>query len=234
MNANAKRTATLWKVFGVLGGGVIAVVAGVLIFGTPDGDGSTQVPAPSAEMAQETSTKLAAATAAQRICYGWRLDDGTTTISEGSNLGPSTPIDPVQCPQWVEVQASVTYTDASSELEDYASVTIASAGLNGPEPQTSTLDRFGLGNKAFIDEPDWAVCQAALALPLLTAESADAKPVPTSAATGAPADLPGAGNDFWRDRYAYVVAAAALLAIAVLVLLIGWFDRRHQRATVRR
>ncbi|GAA4677104.1 hypothetical protein [Phytohabitans rumicis] len=228
--ANTKRTAKLWKVFGLLGAVVVLVVGLLLIDPPSEGDDSTEIPVPSAEMAQETSRKLAAATAAQGVCYGWQLADFGTPISEGSNLGPTTPIDPAQCPQWVEVQASVTYWSSSSEMADYASVTVTSSGGG---LSTSTLDRFGLTEKMFIDEPDWAICQAALALPLLMAESGAAKAVPTPAITGTTAALPAAGNDFWRDRYSFVVGTAMLVALALIFFLIGWFDRRHQRATVQ-
>jgi hypothetical protein len=228
MTTPAKRIAQRLKVFGFFGVAAAGVVAWLVIAPPSFGD-STLVPAPDAGMATATADQLAKATAAQGVCYGWRLDGPISGNTDGSNLGPGVVVesDPTRCARWVEVRADVTWTSSSSEASDTAFVTIASAGV--PAPPASRLDRFGLDTSAFIDEPDWAICQAALALPLLLAESGAVPPAPAPTAAAAAEPAPRAGSDFWRDRWPFVVGAAILLALAVLAILIGWFERKHQR-----
>ncbi|MFC0527542.1 hypothetical protein [Phytohabitans kaempferiae] len=238
MSTAAKRIATRLKVLGLLGV-VVLVVAAWLIFRPPSFDNATVVPVPTGEMNAATVAQLARASEAQGVCYGWRLGTGyswgTGGANVGSNLGATVAVDsdPVRCPRWVEVRANVRWTSSSSESPDSATVTIASSGVTAPT--VSQLARFGLDNSAFVDEPDWAVCQAALALPLLVAErgAVPAVPVATSGAT-APGPAPDAGSDFWRDRWTYIAGAAALLALGVLAIGIGWFEHKHERTRARR
>lgn len=232
MSDTAKRVATRLKVFGFSTVTVIALVAGVVLI--PSDGGGTIVPAPSSEMRAETTASLARASAAQGICYGWRLSsEDQTTVSRGSNLGPDAAVDsdPERCPRWIQVEAWVLYTAADSEVSDAAITRITMSGVT--TPLTGDLDRFGLTTDAFIDAPDRAICQAALVLPLLAAESGNAPPVPTAppttAPTTTPAALPDAGSDFWRDRWAHVLGGSFLLLVAALVIAIGWFERQHER-----
>jgi hypothetical protein len=230
MSTGAKRVATTLKVLGAVV--VAAACVGTWILGGKPSffDNSTAVPAPDAQMSAETAAQLARASAAQGVCYGWRLAS-RSTISRGSNLGAGVAVDsdPTRCAKWVEVQASVQWTDPSSEAPDSADVTIVGSGVAAPP--ASRLDRFGLTNAVFVDKPDWAICQAALALPLLAAEGGAVPPAPAGVASGAgaPGDLPGAGSDFWRDRWPYVIGGTLLLALAAVTIGIGWFERKHER-----
>lgn len=236
MAGTAKRVATRLKVFGFAAVGVIALVA-LLIISPPGGDDSAVVPAPDAQMRAQTAASLARAGEAQGVCYGWHLISEGRTVSRGSNLGPDTAVDSDfdRCPRWIQVEATVWYTAASSEASDGAYSRITSSGVAAPP--VSRLDRFGLTADAFIDEPDRAVCQAALVLPLLAAESGSVPPAPTTPTDPPPTDtdtamptaLPDAGSDFWRDRWAPVLGGAFLLLIAALTVAIGWFERQHQR-----
>lgn len=229
MTTPAKRVARRLKLFGFLGAVVVGVAIWLIVAPPSFDSSSTTVPAPDAEMAGATSEQLAKATAAQGVCYGWRLESYGRETSVGSNLGAGVPVvsDPTRCARWVEVRADVTWTSSSSEAPDSAFVTIASSGV--PEPPAGALDRFGLDDGAFIDEPDWAVCQAALALPLLAAETGSVPPAPATTAGAAAGPPPDAGSDFWRDRWGYVLGAAVLLALAALTIVIGWFERKHER-----
>ncbi|BCB90257.1 hypothetical protein [Phytohabitans suffuscus] len=226
MTTPAKRVARWLKVAGFLGFAAVGVVVW-LVVAPPSFDSGTVVPAPDAEMAVATSDQLARAASAQGVCYGWRLESYSTGTSVGSNLGSGVAIDPSRCPKWVEVRADVMWTSSSSEAADSATVTIASSGV--PAPPSSRLDRFGLTGSAFVDEPDWAICQAALALPLLVAESGAVPPAPAVTAGAAAGPAPDAGSDFWRDRWPYVLGAAILLALGALIVVIGWFERKHER-----
>lgn len=249
MSGGAKRVAGRLKLFGFAAVGLVVVVAW-LVIDPPETDDSVTVAAPDARMSAETVAQLARASTVQGVCYGWQLTDGGSTVSEGSNLGPGTAVDsdPARCPRWVKVHASVWYTSASSEASDSASAGISAAGVTAP--LETQLNRFGLGTGAFIDEPGWAICQAALMLPLLMAESGTVPPVPgtvgaapasgatqagaatpTAAVAGPgsqPAALPAAGSDFWRDRWGYLLGGVFLLLVAALVTTIGWFERKHQ------
>jgi hypothetical protein len=214
------------------------IVATMVFFTlTGDNDGSTVVPAPEPAARTETVARLAQASAAQNICYGWRLQSSQGLVSAGSNLGDGATVDgdPVRCPTWIEIQAWVRYTDESSESPDTAAVGVAhSAGIAAPSGRL--LERFGLDDNAFIDDPAWAICQAAMLLPLLAAEAGLAEPVP-EAATGPqaePAPLPEAGSDFWRARWISFAIAGFLLLLAGTLLLIARTERRaEQRAQHR-
>lgn len=232
MSATAKLVATRLKAFGFVTVGTIVLVTTLIL--APWDDGDTTVPAPSAEMSEQTVANLARASAAQGICYGWHLLDGVRSVSRGSNLGPDTAVDsdPIRCPKWIQVEALVWYSAPDSEASDQAFVKIIASGV--PAPPASHLDRFGLTSGAFIDAPDQVICQAAMVLPLLAQESANASPMPiaTPAATptSVPAALPDVGSDFWRDRWPHVLGAAFLLLVAALAIAIGWFERRAERA----
>lgn len=216
--------------------GIAVVAVGLLASGTVAGcaiDDSTAVPAPAATERADTVAVLAKATQTQGVCYGWRLADGVgNLISEGSNLGDKVPVqlDPVRCPRWVEVGAQVTYTAESSESEDSATFWVTTSTHLSERSLTEGLTRLGLDEAAFIDDPGWAICRAAVFLPLLASEAGAAAPVPavTDTSATAPKPLPDPGSDFWRDRWLYLLGAGALVLVTTLLVTIGWHDRRHQ------
>ncbi|MGN9811880.1 hypothetical protein ACTMSW_21285 [Micromonospora sp. BQ11] len=202
-------------------------------------DDGTDVRPPTATERTDTVPILRKAFESQGVCYGWRLGDGyggAEVVSVGSNLGDGIPAagDP-RCPRWVEVVADVTYYSDSSEAEDRASVS-----LEGSTDFTATdlllvergLERFDLTPDAFVDDPGWAVTRAAVTLPLLVAEREKATfaPVDTAAPAAPPAALPNVGNDVWRDRWGWLVGAAAMLLVTALLVTVGLVQRRRQRA----
>jgi hypothetical protein len=212
----------------------LTILAAALAAGCSADDGDTTVPGPEPASRQAVVAELARASAAQGICYGWQLADRAVPVSRGSNLGESTPVDadPERCRRWVEVRAVVYYEDESSEAEDSATVdVVASPGVELTGAVTSWLNRFDLTDQAFVDDPALAISRAALALPLLVTEAGVAPPPPTPSAPPPDAlpTLDDAGNDFWRDRWGFVVAAAALLLVGGLLLTIGLITRRARR-----
>ncbi|QDY11373.1 hypothetical protein FJK98_00755 [Micromonospora sp. HM134] len=199
--------------------------------------GGTAVPAPAADERADTVPLLAQAATSQGICYGWRLEKSyDSTVSVGSNLGDGVAVsEDARCPRWVEARARITYTAESSESSDSAYVTVVGSPDLAPADLASVqagLTRFGLEEDVFVDDPGWAICRAAVALPLLVAEAGVASPAPTPTAdpgaTAAP--LPDAGSDFWRDRWGSLLAAAGLLLVAALLLTVGFVQRGRQRA----
>lgn len=220
----------------ILGGLGVVVVIGLCglagAFGA--GDSGTDVPAPATDERSATVPILQRAADSQGICYGWKLLDWTNPVDAGSNLGEGVAVntDP-RCPRYVEVVANIRYTSESSEASDSAEIhvegssDIDDADLNA---MASGLARFGLDEDAFIDEPGWAVTRAAATLPLLAAEAGLVEPLatPTAAAAGALSPLPATGNDFWRDRWAGLLAAVGLLLLAALFITVGVVQRRRQ------
>lgn len=127
------------------------------------------------------------------------------------------------------------YTSSSSESSDWATVTVSGSGdLDRGDlwAVDAGLDRFGLDTDTFVDDPGWAICRAAVTLPLLVAEAGVAPPAATPTADpGTPAAaLPDAGNDFWRDRWGWLLASAGLLLVAGLLITVGFVQRGRQRA----
>ncbi|MFY1692505.1 hypothetical protein [Plantactinospora sp. WMMB782] len=235
----AEQTAKRLKaVLGVL---VLLAIVGFIALGalSPDDD-STVVPAPGTVERTDTVTLLQRAYGSQQICYGWRLRTGGAAydappVSVGSNLGDNIPVDsdPARCPRWVEVDAAVWYTSASSESEDSAVYRVSSSPDLAHVDFDRGLTRLGVDAKQFVDEPGWAVCRAAVFLPLLVSEtgSGPASPppaAPAAAAAGTPAPLPDAGNDFWRDRWVLLLGAAGVLLLTAIFLAIGVFERRRR------
>jgi hypothetical protein len=244
-----KRIANGLKVAAVVLVCLVALVACVVT--TVGRDDSTAIPAPTGTERSDTVAVLARAAESQGICYGWRLRGGyRDEVSVGSNLGDGVPVDadPIRCPRWLEVDAEVTYTSASSESNDSAYVRVTGSEGVSSVGYVAGLDRLGVDSDAFVDEPGWAICRAAVFLPLLAAEKGLVPPAPAATSTtgpagspepgqAAPTPLPAAGSDFWRDRWPYLTGGAALLVVTALLLAIGWFERRHQRraaATGRR
>jgi len=143
------------------------------------GDSSTVVEMPEAPDRAAVVPELARAAQAQGICYGWRLVSDSST-SFGSNLGDGVRVagDP-RCPRWIEVVAFVVYTPESSEASDSADIAFSSQGVSFPS-DASELQRFGLNEAAFINDPGDALTRAVMALPLLAYEHRLAGPVPTA------------------------------------------------------
>ncbi|MFI9642737.1 hypothetical protein ACIG87_22200 [Micromonospora sp. NPDC051925] len=231
--AKAKQSAVVWV--GSISLGLVLCCVGSSIFNQDSG--GTTVPAPAADERADTVPILAQATASQGICYGWRLEESyDSAVSVGSNLGDGVPVgEDARCPRWVEVRARINYTSESSESEDSAYVSVAGSPDLAAADLASVqagLTRFGLEDDVFIDDPGWAVCRAAVALPLLVAEAGVAPPAATPPAdpdaTAAP--LPDAGSDFWRDRWGTLLATAGLLLAAALLLTVGFVQRGRQRA----
>ncbi|SCE68190.1 hypothetical protein GA0074695_0271 [Micromonospora viridifaciens] len=194
------------------------------------------VPAPAAEERTDTVPILQAAFTSQGICYGWRLVDGYDVVSVGSNQGDGTAVeDAPGCPRWIEVYADITYTAESSEAEDSATIEVKGSDdldLAGLYAIERGLGQFGLDDATFIDDPGWAITRAATTLPLLAAEAGIAKSAatPTAAPVAAPSPLPDAGNDFWRDRWGFLLGAVGLLLLAALLVTVGVVQRRKLRA----
>jgi hypothetical protein len=215
----------------VLAGGAAALVLGLA--GCSSGGGG--VDPSTAEGRRETATQLARATQAQKLCFGWHLTEGSTgnVVSQGSNLGDGKPAsaDAGRCPRWVEVRAAYYYTAESSESDDYAAFDVqTSPDLTVGPAIRRNMDRFGLTEQSFVDDPTWAISRAALALPLLAAEAGAAEPAsPPSAPAANPRALEPAGSDFWRDRTVFVAFAALALALAVLALVVGLVQRARLR-----
>lgn len=223
-----------WKI--AAGLVVVVVLTGSCVAGALSGDDGLAVTPPTATERTDTVPILQRAADVQGICYGWTLQAGTDVVSAGSNLGEGVGVegDP-RCPRWVRVVADVTYVSESSESNDYAYVTVeGSADLDQSQllAVDAGLERFGLTEDAFLDEPGWAVTRAAVSLPLLLAEAGGAVPVPvaTTTPTGPPPpSLPGAGNDLWRDRSGYLLAAGGMLLLTVLLVTVGLVQRRRER-----
>ncbi|MEO3927217.1 hypothetical protein ABGB07_25610 [Micromonosporaceae bacterium B7E4] len=232
----AEKTAKRLKI--VLAVVVSLAIVGFVVFGalSPDDD-STVVSPPEPAERTDTVTLLQRAHTTQQICYGWRLRTGAAAygaapVSVGSNLGDNVAVDsdPARCPRWVEVDAAVWYTSASSESNDSASYRVSSSTDLAHIDFDRGLQRLGVDADRFVDDPGWAVCQAAVLLPLLVSEtgSGSAARAVTPAAGAAPSPLPDPGNDFWRDRWVLLLGAAGLFLLTALFLAIGVFERRHQ------
>ncbi|MEV1288370.1 hypothetical protein [Micromonospora sp. NPDC049679] len=214
-------------------GGITLALCGIGLLG--DSDDSTAVPPPEAADRADTVTALRKAYAAQGVCYGWQLVDGYgPPVSVGSNLGDNVSVsDDPRCPRWMEITATVDYTDESSASEDSARFEVRASRDLSISGSADDLVRLGYDPDAFIDDPGWMVTQAAAALPLLLAQRGEVEPapLPTAAPGPPPAALPAAGSDFWRDRWPYLAGGAGLLSVTALLVTIGVVQRRRQLRT---
>ncbi|WP_199853684.1 hypothetical protein [Plantactinospora sp. BB1] len=216
----------------------LLVTGGLVVAALSPDDDSTVVSPPEPAERTDTVTLLRQAHTTQQICYGWRLRSGGASygaapVSVGSNLGDTVAVDgdPARCPRWVEIDASVWYTSASSESNDSASYLVTSSSDLAHIDFDRGLRRLGVDPDQFVDDPGRAVCQAAILLPLLVSEAgagSATRAAPPSAAGAAPSPLPDPGNDFWRDRWVFLLGAAGLFLLTALFLAIGVFERRHQ------
>lgn len=202
------------------------------------GGSSLDVPKPAGDESTGTVELLARAANAQGVCYGWELRDGGSPVSVGSNLGDGVDVrEQAACPRWIVVRADVTYTPESSESSDSAYVQVVGSSdleYDDLDRIRTGLDRFELDQSVFVDDPGWAVCRAAVALPLLAAENGIVDPVPFATATPAgtaatPTALPDAGSDFWRARWSYTILAVVLIVGAAAMITIGVVARRRAR-----
>ncbi|WP_434971414.1 hypothetical protein [Micromonospora peucetia] len=213
------------------------VTVGICVAGSlANRDGGDNVLPPTAQERGDTVPILQRSSASQGICYGWVLQDfyEYTDLSVGSNLGEGVAVEEnASCPRWVQVVAKVAYTSESSESNDFARITVEASddvSLTARYQMESGLERLGLTEDAFVDEPGWAVTRAAVSLPLLAAEAGLVEPAPTPAPGAAnPAPLPEAGNDLWRDRWGYLLAVAGLLLFTALLFAVGFWQRGRQR-----
>ncbi|MEU4565984.1 hypothetical protein [Micromonospora sp. NPDC023956] len=229
-----KASSTAGAVWAVV---ITVVVVGACVLPAILNRGSTDfVPAPNTTERTDTVVVLKRATEAQDVCYGWVLEEVGRTVSVGSNLGEGTPVDDPRCLRWVQVVANVNWTSESSESNDYAFVdVVGSRDFDRSDlfVVEQGLKRFGLDDKAFVDEPGWATTRAAVVLPLLLAEQglADPAPVATAAPDAAAAPLPGTSSDLWRDRWGYFAAVAGLLLVTAILLTVGFVQRGRERRT---
>ncbi|MEU6072401.1 hypothetical protein [Micromonospora sp. NPDC047074] len=226
----AKGTWIVWAVIGV----IVLGCVGISVINR-SGGGDNVLP-PTAQERGDTVPILQRSSASQGICYGWVLQDyyEYTDLSVGSNLGEGVAVEEnAACPRWVQVVAKVAYTSESSESNDFARITVETSddiSTTARYRMQSGLERLGLTEDAFVDEPGWAVTRAAVSLPLLAAEAGLVEPAATPAAASAdPAPLPEAGNDLWRDRWGYLLAVAGLLLFTALLFAVGFWQRGRQR-----
>ncbi|MFY1597475.1 hypothetical protein [Micromonospora sp. WMMD737] len=225
----AKGTWIVWVIVGVI---VLACVG----FSVGDnGDGNDVLP-PTSQERGDTVPILQRSSVSQGICYGWVLEDyyGYKELSVGSNLGDGVAVEEnPACPRWVQVVARVAYTSESSESNDFARITVETSSdvsTTARYRMQSGLERLGLTEDAFVDEPGWAVTRAAVSLPLLAAEAGLVEPAATPAAATVDAPpLPDAGSDLWRDRWGYLLAVAGLLLFTALLFAVGFWQRGRQR-----
>lgn len=176
--------------------------------------------------AVELANSLAEATAEQDICYGWqvRVDDqggGASGIDAGSNLGPTTPVDPAACDRYVVFDADIVYTSELSDREDAAAFTVLS-NIAGA-PGAAELREVGISTAALLgDDDDAEVGDAVLALPALVAAEGLAPFVPAEPNTGTipaadgPTGSPGQ-SDWLRQNGAGVLGGGALIVAGL-----GW------------
>ncbi|MFI7574600.1 hypothetical protein [Micromonospora sp. NPDC049497] len=234
--AKTNRAALIWiVVLTVLCcGGAIVYPSWGAVFGDDDSD---RVPPPTAQERGDTVAILARTSASQGVCYGWELKDYLgygDPVSVGSNLGDGVSVENnPACPRWVRVSARIYYPSNSSDSDDNAYVDVdGSADFSSIELLRigAGLERLGVTEGAFIDDPGWAITRAAVSLPLLAVEAGVVEPAATpTAAAASPPPLADPGEDLWRDRWGWLVGAAGLLLITVLFVTIGLVQRRRQR-----
>ncbi|WP_050580967.1 hypothetical protein [Salinispora cortesiana] len=222
-----------WRAWG--GFAVVTVIGAVVVTAILTEDRSTVVPPPTTTERNDTVALLRDAAEQQDICYGWELEQGYgDVVSAGSNLGAGiSVVDHPQCPRWLRVAVTVVYTPESSEAADYATVAVQGSSEFTDElfDLAAGISRFGLDEAAFLEEPGWAVTRAAVSLPLLVVERGVASPesMITSAPVAAPSPLPAAGSDLWRERSGWLIGAAGMLLIAVLLVVVGLVQWRRRR-----
>lgn len=191
--------------------------------------------------ATDLAETLAAATAAQDVCYGWAVsvDDQSGPESGqdvGSDKGAGVPVDRA-CPKWVELQGAIQFTCETCESEDSSAIAIESNVEGAPTP--SDLEALGFSGADLIkDSNDVVLTNMVGALPLVTASNGAAPPVPGP--TGADAPQPAAGDvptgtpstpDWLRENW-LALTFFLVLALSGLVWLVRLRldDRQARRA----
>ncbi|MET8832316.1 hypothetical protein ABZV78_00135 [Micromonospora sp. NPDC004540] len=218
------------------------ILAGCVAVGVLNTDGDTTVPAPAADERADSVAILQRTSAEQGLCYGWALldyyDYGAAPRNVGSNLGDGVAIEEnPSCPRWVQVTANIGYVSESSESNDFARIEVTGS----PDIDTvdlvrveNGLERLGLTEDVFVDDPGWAITRAAVMLPLLAVEAGLAEPADTPVpAAGSPSPLPDAGSDYLRDRWGWLLATVGLLLLAALFVTVGVVQRRRTTAPGR-
>ncbi|GGM31140.1 hypothetical protein ACFFX1_46090 [Dactylosporangium sucinum] len=214
---NSKVINAVWVV------GVVVVGICVAAFFSSSGDDDAVTP-PSTADAASVVASLDRAAKAHGVCYGWQLDDLSTELSSGSNLGAGKHAneDPENCPKYIVVRGTYHYYSDSSDSEDYAYYLFITNVDTRQRLDTAAFDQVGVGSKQLLDDPGQAILGAAEALPLIAQQAgvvSGAVPEPT--ATGSVAPLPSTGSDFWRDRWVLVLLSSLLLLAALATLLLG-------------
>ncbi len=199
---------TAWLVAGLLGACALASPAAATpVLDEPD----------SIELAQA----LAEATAAQDVCYGWKVnlrDDsgGPSGDDVGSSQGPDAELDKASCQRWVILEGAIQYTAEASDFEDDSALRISS-NLS-PAPTEGDLRELGVTGSLTDEDNDVVLTNMVEALPLVVAGNGQAPYVefetaqtPT-AGQGEPTDSPG--SDVLRQWW-------PLLVLCVLAMLAG-------------
>ncbi|MFG3603506.1 hypothetical protein [Micromonospora chersina] len=233
----AKNRAAAWAVWLTIG----LVVAGCVAAGVLNNDGDTTVAAPAADERADSVAILQRTSTEQGLCYGWELvdyHDYGDPLNVGSNLGDGVAVEEnPACPRWVQVTANIGYVPESSESNDFARVQVTGS----PDIDSADLwqverglERLGLTEDVFVDDPGWAVTRAAVMLPLLAVEAGLAEPADTPLpAAASPSPLPDAGSDYLRDRWGWLLATVGLLLLAALFVTVGVMQRRRPTAPGR-
>ncbi|WP_107077379.1 hypothetical protein, partial [Micromonospora sp. MH33] len=233
----AKNRTAAWAVWLTIG----LVVAGCVAAGVLNNDGNTTVPAPAGDERADSVAILQRTSAEQGLCYGWELVDYYdygAPLNVGSNLGDGVAVEENPgCPRWVQVTANVGYVSESSESNDFARIQVTGS----PDIDSADLwqverglERLGLTEDVFVDDPGWAVTRAAVMLPLLAVEAGLAEPADTPVpAAASPSPLPDAGSDYLRDRWGWLLATVGLLLLAALFVTVGVVQRRRTTAPGR-
>jgi hypothetical protein len=182
--------------------------------------------------------RLAEATKAQNICYGWelRVDGGFGRLQPGtdvgSNHGVGRDVGDGDCADYVKLVGFVSFTPESSESPDTAGWEIRSS-LARP-PTDGDLAAIGLtANDMLDDDGDEVLFDAVLALPRLVADAgqAPALPLATPSEDASPAGAPTGrpGPEIFRQHGASLALGAVLVFGGVLLALWVRYGERVQR-----
>ena len=178
-----------------------------------------------AETAADIQAALDEATATQGVCYSVRLrvDDVDSGFWAGTYEVRSTPpAGPAGvCGGVVALEASITYTSSYSEEADSASWTVSSTFPDGPT--AAGLRDLGLSSRDLLDDgkSEQVLLNAALALPVLTAERVVGVPPivlvePTAPLPSAAAATGSPGSDRWREQGTSLLLLGLLLVGSLL------------------
>ncbi|MBC6447096.1 hypothetical protein [Actinokineospora xionganensis] len=190
-------------------------------------DNDTTIPTLSETDGNDLVARLAKAEAAHGVCYGWVVKNGSgKPVTSGSSRGIGVSAD--TCEQYAMLISTITYTSASSESDDSASVTVkTSPGL--PYLSSSELSLVGVDTKALLEEPTTATAYGALALPLLLAEKGKVQPLEPEQATAAPTTSIGRpGSDFAATHRGAIISLSIFGGLALIGLVIGFILRRKR------